>query len=189
MRAQKDTFKKMVNWMDERKEAGVAGCHLISQDGKTVPHVRRFPSLFDQLMVVLKVPHVFPGVVNKYLMRDFDYEKEASVDSIRGSFFMIRREVIDKIGMLDERYFIWFEEVDYCQQVINAGYKVKYTPVAKCVDYIGQSFSLVGRGKKQRMFRDSMLKYFKKWHSRLEYFVLKIAWIFSFFYNIFISRK
>lgn len=176
MQVQVKTLEDMVTFMGKRKEVGVAGCHLINQSGKTVPHVRKFPTVFDQLMIILKLPHLFPHLLDSYLMRDFDYNKESEVDSIRGSFFMIRREVINKVGMLDERYFIWFEEVDYCKQVIKAGYKVMYTPVAKCIDYVGQSFSLVGKVKKQRLFADSMLKYFKKWHSSVDFFVISFAW-------------
>lgn len=176
MRVISGTLEKMVKWMDEHPEAGVSGCHLIKENGETIPHVRRFPTLLDQLAIVLKLPHIFPGILNKYLVKDFDYTKEAEVDSIRGSFFMIRREVIEKIGGLDERYFVWFEEVDYCKQVKNLGYKVMYTPVVDCLDYVGKSFSQVPRGKTQKYFEDSMLKYFKKWHPRWQYCVLKMFW-------------
>ena len=170
------TLEEMVLWMDKNKKAGVAGCHLINKDKKTVPHVRRFPKLFDQLMIVLKIPHVFPWVLNKYLMKDFDYSKEAIVDSIRGSFFMIRREVIESIGFLDERYFIWFEEVDYCKKIKSTEWEVMYTPKVECIDYVGMSFSQVNRGKTQKYFRNSMLSYFKKWHPAWQYWILKIVW-------------
>lgn len=192
MRVLPGTLKGMVKWMDGHPEAGVAGCHLIypvepceagaeqfnGVDGNNmiVPHVRRFPTVLDQLAIVLKLPHLFSGVLDKYLMKDFDYSKEAEVDSIRGSFFMIRREVIEKLGGLDERYFIWFEEVDYCRQIKNAGWKVMYTPAVKCVDYVGKSFAQVKRGKAQRYFRDSMLKYFKKWHPAWQYWILRLVW-------------
>ena len=176
MRVLPGTLETMVKWMDEHPEAGVAGCHLINGDGETVPHVRRFPTVWDQLAIILKLPHLFPRILDKYLRRDFNYSKETEVDSIRGSFFMIRREIIDKIGELDERYFIWFEEVDYCRQVKNAGWKVMYTPAVQCVDYVGKSFAQVKRGVAQKYFRDSMLKYFKKWHLAWQYLILKIAW-------------
>jgi len=176
MKCFKDSFEKMVKWMDEHKEVGVGGCRLIKEDGSDFQHVRRYPRISDQVAIVLKLPHIFPNILNKYLRADFDYNKKSEVDSIRGSFFMIRREVIDKIGGLDERYFIWFEEVDYCRQVKNAGYKVMYTPVAKCVDLKGKSFDQVPRGKAQEYFRDSMLKYFKKWHPSWQYYILKMAW-------------
>jgi len=170
------TLEGMVRWMEEHQEAGVAGCRLITKSGQTVPHVRRFPSVLDQLSIVLKLPHLFPGILNAYLRTNFDYNREAEVDSIRGSFFMIRREALEKIGLLDEQFFIWFEEVDYCHRVKKAGWKVMYTPAVQCVDYVGQSFKLIKRGAAQKYFRDSMLKYFKKWHPAWQYLVLKIAW-------------
>jgi GT2 family glycosyltransferase len=176
MRVLPGTLEKMVRWMDGHKDVGVAGCHLINEKGETVLHVRRFPTVWDQLFIILKLPHLFPNLLGKYLMRDFDYTKEAEADSIRGSFFMIRWEVIDKLGGLDERYFLWFEEVDYCRQAKNAGWKLMYTPAVKCIDHVGKSFGQVPRGRTQIYFRDSMLKYFKKWHPFWQYWVLKIAW-------------
>lgn len=176
MRVYPDTLKNMVAWMDERPQAGVAGCHLVDEKGGTVPHVRRFPRLGDQLAIVLKIPHIFPGILNKYLQKDLDHNKEAEADSIRGSFFMIRREALRDIGELDERFFIWFEEVDYCKRAWRAGWKVMYTPQARCIDHVGQSFALVRKATTQRYFRDSMLKYFYKWHPRWQYWVLRMAW-------------
>jgi GT2 family glycosyltransferase len=164
MRAQEDTFTKLLAFMDTHPEAGVGGCKLIDQNGQIVPHVRNFPTLWDQLAVLLKIPHIFPGVLNAYLQKEFDYSQEAVVDSIRGSLFCMRRELIERLGGLDERYFIWFEEVDFCKEVYKAGMKVMYTPTAVATDYVGKSFSLVARYKKQKMFSSSMNKYFYKWH-------------------------
>jgi hypothetical protein len=177
MQVEEDTLAKMVTWMDSRSGTGVAGCKLIDSQGETIPHVRRFPRFKDQLAITLKIPHIFPGVLNRYIIRDFDYSSEGEVDSIRGAFFMIRREVIERVGGLDERYFIWFEEVDYCKQVKKAGWKVMYTPIAQCMDYVGKSFSQVPRGKTQKYFRDSMLKYFYKWHPAWQYWILRISWM------------
>lgn len=171
-----DTLINIVNWMRGNKQASVAGCHLIDESGNTIKHVRKFPRLSDQLAVTLKFPHLFSGVLNDYLRADFDYNKATKVDSIRGGFFMMRRETIEKVGMLDERFFIWFEEVDYCRRVKAGSGQVWYTPAAKCIDYVGQSFSQVKRGTTQKYFRDSMLKYFKKWHPVWQYYILKTAW-------------
>jgi GT2 family glycosyltransferase len=176
MRTFPDTLAKMVDWMEKNEQAWVAGCHLVDEKDQTILHVRNFPTLWDQLAVVLKLPHLFPGIINEYLRTDFDYGKEAQVDSIRGGFFMIRRNAIEKIRLLDERYFIWFEEVDYCRRVKSGGGEVWYTPAAKCVDYVGASFAQIKTIKKQRMFRRSMLQYFRKWHTLPEYLILLIAW-------------
>lgn len=184
MRVKKGALKDMLAWMEKNPQATVAGCHLVSETGETIKQVRRFPTVWDQLAIVLKLPHFFPNILKKYIRDDFDYTKEAKVDSIRGGFFMINLEAIGDLKMsldrtlpqLDERYFIWFEEVDYCRQVYLAGGEVWYTPVAECLDYVGQSFKLVPRGQAQKYFQDSMLKYFKRWHGGLEYLILKVAW-------------
>lgn len=176
MQVKEGTLENMVKWMDAHPEAGVAGCKLVKPDGSIVSHVRRYPQLLDQIAIILKLPHIFPGIINKYMYRDFDYDKEQVVDSIRGSFFMIRREVLDKLGGLDERYFLWFEEVDFCRQTARAGWKVMYTPAVECIDHVGKSFAQVPTGKLQSIFQDSMLKYFKRWQPGWQTPVLKIVW-------------
>lgn len=174
MRVFPDTLEKMVKWMDEHPKVGVAGCRLVDDRDMTIPHVRRFPGLKDQVLITLKIPHLFPEVLDKYLMRNFDYSKEARVDSIRGSFFMIRREAL-KVGLLDERFFLWFEEVDFCKRMRSAGWEVWYTPVAKCMDRVGQSFALVNGYRKQKIFLESMGRYFGKWGDIRHRLVLSVA--------------
>jgi len=176
MKVMSDTLAKMVAWMRTNNKADAAGCHLVDGEGKTVQQVRRFPKFLDQLAIALKFPHIWSAVLNRYLRVDFNYSQASVVDSLRGSFFMIRRSTIEKIGLLDERYFIWFEEVDYCLRIKKAGGQVWYAPSAMCLDYVGQSFKQVARGKKQKYFRDSMLAYFKKWQPTWQYWFLKLAW-------------
>jgi hypothetical protein len=176
MKIKADTFVKMVEWMRANSQAGVAGCHLVDERGETIRHIRRFPRVWNQLAIVLKLPHIFPKILDHYIVADFDYGKPAKVDSVRGGFFMMRKETIRQVGSLDERFFLWFEEVDYCRRVKESGGGVWYTPAAECVDYVGQSFKQVKRGTTQKYFRDSMLKYFKKWHPTWQYWLLKFAW-------------
>lgn len=181
MRVRPDTLKNILAWAENNQRATVCGCKLVDEKGNIVKQVRRFPKLWDQLMIVLKVPHVFSSVVNRYLESGFDYSQAAKVDSIRGAFFLINCEQYRKISgldkpLLDERYFIWFEEVDFCRQVYKLGGEVWYTPAAECLDYVGASFSQVKLGQKQKYISESMLKYFKKWEKGWKYLVLKIVW-------------
>ncbi|MFA5023772.1 MAG: glycosyltransferase family 2 protein [Patescibacteria group bacterium] len=181
MQVRPDTLEKILAWAKANPQATVSGCQLVSESGEIIKQVRRFPKFFDELMVALKIPHLFPGVVNKYLATDFNYQEAARVDSLRGAFFLINRDSYQKISssnlpLLDERYFIWFEEVDFCRQVYKLGGEVWYTPVAKCLDYVGQSFKQVPRGQAQKYFSDAMLKYFQKWGKKWEYQILKMVW-------------
>jgi len=181
MQVESDTLEKVLTWAQQNPHATVSGCKLVTENNKTIKQVRRFPRFFDQLMITLKVPHVFPAVVNKYLVSNFNYETASRVDSLRGAFFLINVASWQKISgsslpLLDERYFIWFEEVDFCQQVYKLGGEVWYTPVAQCRDYVGASFKQVKRGQAQKYFSESMLKYFQKWGKKWEYQILKIVW-------------
>jgi len=181
MRVSADTLKNILAWAANNPQATVCGCKLVDEKGNIVKQVRRFPKFWDQLLVTLKVPHLFSRVVNGYLNTKFAYDQAAKVDSIRGAFFLINREQYKKISglgepLLDERYFIWFEEVDFCRQVYKLGGEVWYTPAAECLDYVGASFSQIKRDKTQGYFSDSMLKYFQKWEKKWKYVILKISW-------------
>lgn len=181
MQVATDTLEKVLNWAVNNPQATVTGCKLISESGEIVKQVRRFPKLYDQLAVTLKLPHIFPAIINNYLCFDFDYEKAAKVDSIRGAFFLINRDRYEKISgrnlpLLDERYFIWFEEVDFCREVYKLGGEVWYTPAASCIDYVGQSFKQVKLKRKQQYVGDSLVKYFAKWEPKWQSQFLKIIW-------------
>jgi len=187
MKVHSNTLINISNWMRENEKVAVAGCHLVDISGKTIKHVRKFPKILDQLAIVLKLPHIFPFLLNGYIINNFDYSKQAKVDSIRGGFFMINPKTIERLQMLlkfDERYFLWFEEVDFCREIKKRGGEVWYTPSAECVDLVGQSFSQVSSLKKQKYFRDSMLKYFKKWHPYWQYLILKIFWVIGIFITL-----
>ncbi len=179
----RSSLKKSLEISKENPDVTVFGIKLEDEQANLILQTRRFPKLFDQLMISLKIHHLFPRVLNSYLNVNFDYNKEAEVDSIRGSYFFINKASWQRISqkelpLLDERYFLWFEEVDFCRQVYENGGKVKYFPSPKAVDSVGHSFSQVNTEKKQAYFKESMLNYFKKWHSSLSYYILKLAWSF-----------
>jgi len=178
-----DTLEIMLDWFRNNSQVTVASCRLVDVHGRNIPHARRFPTLSDQLLIVLKLGHVFPGLLNKYLNKNLDYSRPAKVDSVRGAFFMINRANYRKLSgqesLLDERYFVWFEEVDFCQTVYQLGGEVWYVPLAEAIDHVGASFSQLERLTTQRYFRDSMLKYFAKWHKPWQVKVLSAAWSFT----------
>jgi len=181
MQVYSDTLDTTLFFVQENQNITVVGCKLENERGDIVKQVRRFPKFIDQLLIVLKVPHIFPAVLNNYLCAGFNYEVSAKVDSVRGAFFLINKDNFQKISgnekpFLDERYFIWFEEVDFCREVYKLGGEVWYFSGAKCLDYVGASFSQVKLSKKQKYVSDSMLKYFKKWGKNWEYIILKIVW-------------
>lgn len=174
MRVTPEALQKTVAYLDAHPEVGVMGAKLIGSDGKTIPHVRRFPTFLDQLATLLKLPHFFPQLLDHYLGKDLDLDKEQFVDSVRGSYFAINRTALERLGGLDERYFIWFEEVDYCKQVHAAGFHVAYVPSIVAHDLVGRSFAQRDSYWKQKNFTRSMVTYFQKWHPWWQGMVLSL---------------
>ncbi len=155
-----------VEWMDNNTGVGVASPRLLDKQGNfnrdTSP--RRFPRVWEQLAIVLKLPHLFPGLLDAYRMKGFDSSREQEVDSVQGSCMLVRRELIEKLGYaFDPRYFIWFEDVDLCREAYRLGFTVVYTPVISAIDYSGQSFKKRTTWWKQKQFITSMSVYFRKW--------------------------
>jgi GT2 family glycosyltransferase len=147
------------------KTIGVLSIKLLNHiTGQPINGVRRRPDIWSQVCIILKLQHLFPNIIKYYLWTDFDYSRSQEVDQVRGSFFALRRELLEKVGYLDAGYHIWFEEVDYCNQVKKAGYRVFYCAEATAHDFVGKGVSQMKRLETQRIFTASMLRYFRKWH-------------------------
>lgn len=177
MRVLPGTLKIMLDWMRARPAIGVAGPKLVNEKGEWNRGAgpRRFPGFWNQAAVLLKLSRLFPALLNHYLYKDLNFAIEQEVDSIRGSFLLMRREIAKRLGRaFDPRYFIWFEDVDTCREAKRLGYKVFYTPIISVVDYLGQSFKSMPDGLKQRWFTASMVKYFKKWEPRYKWLPIVI---------------
>lgn len=156
-------------------DAGVVGCRFLNPDGTIQPSVRRLPRLLDHIMILLKLHHVFPNIrpIRRYLAADHDEAREQNVEQVSGTFMCVSRAVIRTVGLLDERFFIWYEDVDYCRRVVAAGFKVLYTPEISIINHGGKSFEQVVALKKQRMMNRSMAQYFRKHHSTTAWLIVQ----------------
>lgn len=145
---------------------GIIGCRLRNSDGSIQGSVRRFPKASDQILILLKLHRIFPNLkpLRRYFMTDFDYYSAQKVDQVKGAFFMISRDLINKIGLFDERFWIWFEEVDYCRRAKLAGFSVFFTPAVEVIHASGESFQYIQSIRRQRYFSASLIKYFSKYH-------------------------
>jgi GT2 family glycosyltransferase len=166
MRVSECSLDVIVDWLKKHPEVGIVGCKLTDENNNFSENARprRFPKVWEMVALIFKIPHLIPSILDNYFMKDFKPELEQEVPSVRGSFMLMRREVYEKLGWaFDPRYYIWFEDVDTCREVWRLGYKVMYTPIISCVDYVGQSFKKRDTYWKQKNFTGSMLQYFQKW--------------------------
>lgn len=159
-----NTLVESVKFMKNHSSAGVMGCQLLNSDKSIQPSVRHFPTIWPIFLMLIKLPKIFPNLksINHYLNTDFNYDETQTVDQVMGAFMMIKKEIFKKIGLLDERFFVWFEEVDFCRRVWQQKYKVYYFPEAKTIHYGGSSFNQQKTIKKQWRFFRSAFYYFKK---------------------------
>ncbi|TSC95428.1 MAG: family 2 glycosyl transferase [Parcubacteria group bacterium Athens1014_10] len=167
-----NALEKMVDFMAERQDAGILGCQLLNPDYSLQLSCRAFPSLFSQIVILLKLHNFFPKLVKKYYLLEWPHHEIKEVDQVMGACFLIRRKLIDEIGLLDEGYWALFEEVDYCKRAKDKGWKVYFTPEAKVIHHKGQSFGQQKIIAKQINFNRNLLKYFKKYHHKMSYLIL-----------------
>ena len=145
---------KMVDWMEHSRRLASRAVSWFFERELVEYQAAPVSELLEMILLVLKIPHLFPRVLDRYLMKDFDPTKEQEVDSVRGAFMLMRRELVGQLGWaFDPRYFIWFEDVDACREAYRQGLKVVYTPIISCVDYVGQSFKKKKFWWKQRWIR------------------------------------
>ncbi|MEK9151936.1 MAG: glycosyltransferase family 2 protein, partial [Patescibacteria group bacterium] len=155
---------RMVGYLRANPEVGIAGPRIVNEDGSVQPSVRRFPTPLSQALIMLKIQNLMPTLapLRRYYALDFDYSRAVAVDQVMGAAMFIRRSVFEKIGLLDERFFIWYEEVDFCKRAKDAGFEIRYVPAATVRHGGGQSFRQVFGPKKQRMMNRSLRQYMGK---------------------------
>ncbi|EAZ89773.1 glycosyltransferase family 2 protein [Crocosphaera chwakensis] len=131
-------IKTLINFMNNHPEIGIAGSRLEEPDGTPQRSAFRFPSIFSEFDNALRL-----GIVSKLLKRWIVAppvpENLCQTDWVAGASMIIRREVFEAIGLLDEEYFMYFEEVDFCLKANKAGWLCWYVPDSRVIHFVGQS--------------------------------------------------
>ncbi|MDA1169450.1 MAG: glycosyltransferase family 2 protein [bacterium] len=162
----------MLDTLNSNPKIGIVGPKLLETNRDVQQSVRQFPTLGIFMLLFLKLHLVFPklSLWRNYLMTRFNYSTEQTVDQVMGAAFLIRNSVVKKIELLDEAFWIWFEEVDYCKRAKDAGWATAYTPSAVVTHHGGVSFSQKVGIAKTKPLLDSSLVYAKKHLGFLCYF-------------------
>lgn len=154
----------LVTAFQDHPRAGVVGGKLLNSDGSVQASVRQFPTALVLLLLLTRLARLFPNVptLRRYHMADFGYDREVTVDQVMGACFAIRRETRDAVGPLDEGYWMWFEEVDYCRRARAAGWETWFTPRAAVVHHRATAFQQVSPLQRAWWFSGSALRYAAK---------------------------
>lgn len=129
-------LETIVSFMDKHQGVGICGGQLLNQDGSLQNSIASIPSLATELLNKSLLRRFFP---NKYLGKELHIEHPLEVESIIGACMVVSRAAIEDVGLLDERYFFFFEETDWCLSMRKAGWKVFFHPHAKIFHLQGGS--------------------------------------------------
>lgn len=137
-----NTFDELIKFFKSTTEAGLAGCKILNPDGTLQLACRRsFPGPWTSFCKVTGLSALFPKsrIFARYNLTYLDENQTYEVDAISGSFMMFTREVYEKVGGLDEQFFMYGEDLDFCYRVQKAGYKVYYVNSTQIIHYKGES--------------------------------------------------
>lgn len=155
-----NTLRIMLDFMETRPDIGISGCKLVKADGKLdLACRRRFPNPWSSFKRLFLLDN------RDYNYSNVDENIEMEVDSVVGAFLLIRKLVIDKIGLLDESFFMYGEDLDWCWRCKEAGFKVWYFPKAAALHLKGQS-SKLRPVKMLKDFHGAMWIFYKKHYAK-----------------------
>ncbi len=168
------TIDRSVAYLNRHREVGVLGIQILNPDRTIQPSVRTLPTFGAAVSLLLKFVRLAPRSrsVAHYLAHDFNYLETSAVEQVMGAFFLVPRRIIDALGPFDERFFVWFEEVDFCRRVSAEGWEVRYWPGAQVIHHHAESFSQLKTYRKQFLLNQSLLHYFRKNRPFVEWLTL-----------------
>ena len=137
-----NTLRISVDFLESHPDVGIMGPKIIKPDGTFQPHSRRsFPTPFNAFTYLFGLSKLFPKskLFGQYNLTYLDPDIGMEVDAISGSFMFLRREIIQDVGYLDEDYFMYCEDVDYCYRIKKSGWKIYYIPDSSLIHYKGES--------------------------------------------------
>jgi len=159
---------------------GAVAGRLVDADGKPQAgfNVRRFPPVASLVFDLLLLDHLWPGnpVSRRYYARDLDSDAPADVDQPAAACLLVRTEAFDRLGGLDERFApAWFEDVDFCLRLREAGYRIRYEPSATFVHRGGVARETLGPLAFSQAYYRNMLRFVRKHHGLAASLIVRTA--------------
>ena len=161
------TFKNIIEIMDSDKNIGILGPKVLNEDGSFQSSAGRFPSLMSEIsgyFFLSRIPGLNIVFKDRFIREEFDEIKE--VDWISGACLFLRKEIIEDVGYLDERYFMYVEDIDFCYQARKNKWKVVYYPFSKIIHLGGYSVSYAS----DKVFTNNIESYFKFYRKHFNIF-------------------
>jgi N-acetylglucosaminyl-diphospho-decaprenol L-rhamnosyltransferase len=162
-----DALSTLVAFADEHPDVGMVGPKLLNPDGSVQSSRRRLPTPATAFFESTWLEHCAPRrLLERYYVQDRPDDVVQDVDWITGAAMLARREAIEEVGPLDEGFFMYSEELDWCRRFGEAGWRVVYLPAAQIIHHVGKSSEQVVAARHIH-FQTSKVRYFRKYHGPL----------------------
>ncbi|MDZ7271679.1 MAG: glycosyltransferase family 2 protein [candidate division KSB1 bacterium] len=163
-----NTIRSLVDYLEQNPGVGMVAPQLRFPEGRIQPSCRRFPRRLDVLFELVGLSRLFPRskVFNRWKMGDFDHLTPREVDQPQGAFLLARREAVRSVGPLDERFVLFFSDVDWCRRFWEKGWPVVFRPEVYAIHHKGASVYAHRVSALVASHRD-FVAYFRKYPSRL----------------------
>lgn len=178
---EEDTFEKVVAFMDAKPDAGGLGVKMIDGKGTFLPESKRgLPTPWVAFYKIFGISSLFKKSkrFGKYHLSYLSNDEIHEIDVLAGAFMLMRKETLDKVGLLDEDYFMYGEDIDLSYRITQGGYKNYYFPETTIIHYKGES-TKKGSLNYVRMFYNAMIifvsKHFSKQYANLFSFFIHLA--------------
>jgi GT2 family glycosyltransferase len=158
---------RLVDYQEDHPDVGMVGPRIIGGDGKCQRSCRGFPTVWNMFCRALALDTLFPGTraFTGYSLRHWPQDTCRAVDILSGCFWLVRRKALAEVGMLDESFFMYGEDMDWCKRFWKHGWKLAFIPSAEAIHYGGASSANAPvRFYIERHRAD--LQYWQKHHSR-----------------------
>ena len=165
-----NAITETVAFADAYPEAAVVGCRVLNPDRTLQPTCFMFPSILNMILSTTYLYKLFHRscFFGRERMTWWDKDNVREVDVVTGCFMLVRRQAVDHVGLMDERFFVYGEETDWCYRFKQAGWKVMFTPCAEII-HVGGGSSKQMKPEMVLQLRASILFFFKKHRGRLAY--------------------
>lgn len=173
---EENALKKCVDFMDQHPEVGVVGPKILNPNGTYQGSGDRFPTFMYGLFEVLLLNTLWKNnPVRSYRIQSgWKRDNTMAVNSLGGACLVVRSSILEQVGFLDENLLMYWEEVDWCKRIREAGYEIYFLAETSVVHIGSQSADLLGGKEKDRIFYGSMLTYYKKHYGNLVAFLFEV---------------
>jgi len=180
-----DALNTMVRYMDAHPQVGVLGPQLLNPDGSVQPSRRRFPTLATAFLESTVLQQWFPDnrILRRYYVRDRGDDEVQAVDWVVGACLLVRRQAIEQVGLLDEAFFMYSEELDWCRRFKEHGWQVVYLPTAQVIHHEARSSEQV-KALQHIQFQRSKVLYFRKHYGRWPAELLRLFLMATYVYQL-----